>query len=71
MYNLREKKSKISFRSEVVIDYSFREERIRDDKRFNKTTKLDLWKYTYWKLKSHSVGFPRKDETKLKKKIHY
>lgn len=46
MYNLREKKSKISFRSEVVIDYSFGEERIRDDKRFNKTTKLDLWKYT-------------------------
>lgn len=46
MYNLREKKSKISFRSEVVIDYAFGEERIRDDKRFNKTTKLDLWKYT-------------------------
>lgn len=46
MYNLREKKSKISFRSEVVIDYSFGEERIRDDKRFYKTTKLDLWKYT-------------------------
>lgn len=46
MYNLREKKSKISFRSEVVIDYSFGEEWIRDDKRFNKTTKLDLWKYT-------------------------
>lgn len=64
MYNLREKKSKISFRSEVVIDYSFGEERIRDDKRFKKTTELDL----NWKLKSHSVGFPRKDETKLKKK---
>lgn len=42
MYNLREKKSKISFRSEVVIDYSFGEERIRDDKRFNKSMEIHL-----------------------------
>lgn len=45
MYNLREKKLKILFRLEVVIDYFFGEERIRDDKRFNKIIKLDLWKY--------------------------
>lgn len=36
--------------------------------------RLQNWIYgntLNWKLKSHSVGFPRKDETKLKKKIHY
>lgn len=36
--------------------------------------RLQNWIYgntLNWKLKSHSVGIPRKDETKLKKKIHY